>query len=209
MKIRKLKTKSSGFCLSFFACFLMIFLFIFVYSLKTLEHDYIFRRFQAEFEDRSNGTCFIRQCTNEEKERNGEFFASFQSDWSSCYSDLYLMAFDYDDKDTYTMIDVGANKAYAVAAWLAFFLSELEINRANLHEYLESTGEVGYACGSCADCKAKSFTQTNIRQKLKLHLHAFEPQPSTAYLLKGVRTWMNVSARSKSTFDVYQMAISK
>ena len=119
------------------------------------------------------------------------------------------MAFDYDDKAAHTSVDVGSNQTYAAAVWLMFFLLELDINRANLHAYLESTGQVGYACGAGHDCKAKSDTRTNIRQKLKLHLHAFEPRPSTAYLLKGVRTWMNVSSRSYSTFDVYEMAISK
>ena len=209
MKLRRLTGKRKRIRCILFLILLLTSIVLFIRSSYFFESPIIMSVFYKQAKNLSSEACSMRQCTLDESRKNGEQFASFSSDWSSCYSDIYLLAFDYDDRDTYTLIDVGSNKAYVVAAWLAFFLPELNVNRANLHDYLESTKQVGYACGSCQDCKAQSFKQSNIRPKLRLHMHAFEPQPSTIDLLKNVQTWMNVSTKSQSTFDVYGMAISK
>jgi hypothetical protein len=153
--------------------------------------------------------CILRKCTPEQSESQGDVFASFTPDWSGCYGDFYLMAFDNYDTSVYTLIDVGSNKAYAVATWFSFFLPELGINQNSLHRYLISTKKVTYECGSCNDCEDKPLKRNNIQHNVTVHIHAFEPQPDTVVVLKGVQTWMNISERSKSTLDIYGMAVSK
>ena len=156
-----------------------------------------------------NQTLALHTCTAQESEFAGARFESFGLAWSGCYSDMYLMSFDFDDKDSYTLLDVGSNKGYAVATWFAFFLPDLKITQANLYQYLNAADKVTYACGSCNDCEDPPMKAQYTKSNITLHIHAFEPQPGTADLLKGVQTWMNVSARSQSTFDVYGMAVSK
>ena len=156
-----------------------------------------------------NQTLALHTCTSQESKLAGARFESFGLAWSGCYSDMYLMSFDSDDKDSYTLLDVGSNKAYAVATWFAYFLPDLKITQANLYQYLKATDKVTYACGSCNDCEDLPLKAEYTRPNITLHIHAFEPQPGTADLLKEVQTWMNVRARSQSTFDVYGMAVSK
>ena len=62
--------------------------------------------------------CHVQQCTQAQSERHGALYAAMASDWSSCYADSYLTALDEHDAPVRTLMDVGANKAYAVAAWL-------------------------------------------------------------------------------------------
>jgi hypothetical protein len=152
---------------------------------------------------------YLRQCTSNESESQGKLFAALTPTWPICYSDIYLTAFNAEKQQTYTMIDVGSNKGYAMATWFAFFSPKLNINQLNLHKYLQSTDKVNYPCGSCNDCQDPSLTRSDTREDLILHVHAFEPQPATTDLLKGVQTWMNVTVRSASTFDVYGAAVSK
>lgn len=153
--------------------------------------------------------CVLRQCTLEQKEKHGSLFASFDPTWSGCYGDFYLMAFDQIDASHYTLLDVGANKAYAVATWLAFFAPELNINQGALHGYLQSTRKLTYECGSCDDCKDMPFQRKNAHQNVTLNIHAFEPQPDTVLVLKGMQAWMNLSNRTKSTVSIHGMAVSK
>lgn len=156
-----------------------------------------------------NPTLALHTCTLQESELAGARFESFGPAWSGCYSDMYLTSFDFDGKDSYTLLDVGSNKAYAVATWFDFFLPDLSITQANLFQYLNAKDKVTYACGSCNDCEDLPIKAQYTKANITLHIHAFEPQPGTADLLKEVQTWMNVSARSQSTFDVYGMAVSK
>jgi hypothetical protein len=156
-----------------------------------------------------NRTLTLHMCTLQENQQHGARFESFGPEWSGCYSDLYLTSFDFDDKDTYTFLDVGANKAYAVATWFAFFLPDLNITQATLYQFLNRTDQVTYACGSCNDCEDLPMKAQYTTPNRTLHIHAFEPQPGTADLLKEVQAWMNVSVRSQSTFNVYGMAVSK
>jgi hypothetical protein len=153
--------------------------------------------------------CILRECTPEQKQKHGDLFASFEPVWSGCYGDFYLMAFDNLNASRYTLLDVGSNKAYAVATWFSFFLPELNINQATLYEYLMTTGKLTSTCGSCDDCQDKLFKRKNTKQKVTLDIHAFEPQPDTVTVLKGAQAWMNISAKDKSTFNIYGMAISK
>ena len=207
MNIRNCKTKR---IFQFFCVFLLTTAFLVCVRLLAASDTFPSRLRSAE---RVKGSpprrCRIRQCTTTENEKNGQLFASFQPDWSGCYSDLYLTALDSAEQSSYTLIDIGANKAYAVATWLAFFSPQLGINQATLHRYLESKRTITYPCGSCNDCKDAPFNRNNMTTKPTLRIHAFEPQPDTVDLLKGVQGWMNISARSDSTFDVHGMAVSK
>jgi hypothetical protein len=155
------------------------------------------------------GQCLINECTNEQSQKHGDLFASFQSDWSGCYSDFYLAAFDDHQTPVEVLIDVGANKAYAVATWLAFFLPQLEINQNRLGYYIQSTKQLSESCGSCNDCQDEPLKRKNIQQKLKLQIHAFEPQPDTVDILKDIQHWMNVSGKSDSIFEIHGMAVSE
>jgi hypothetical protein len=153
--------------------------------------------------------CVIYECTIEQSQKHGDLFASFKSDWSSCYSDLYLRALDDHETPVHILIDVGANKAYTVSAWLAFFLPELGIDQAKLGQYLTSINKVTFPCGSCNDCQDEPLKRMPTQQKLKLQIHAFEPQPGTVDVLRGIKKWMNISERSESIFEIHGMAVSE
>jgi hypothetical protein len=165
--------------------------------------------FSIDTQNSQNNKCILQECTTEQSKKHGDLFASFQDDWSSCYSDFYLTAFDNHDIPVEVLIDVGANKVYTVATWLAFFLPELGINQARLGQYINSIRKLFGSCGSCNDCKDKPLQRNNTSHKIKLQIHAFEPQPGTVDMLKDIQNWMNISRRSDSTFEVHGMAVSE
>lgn len=151
----------------------------------------------------------IQTCTSEESIRHGNLFKSFDSSWSSCYADIYLTAFDRQSRSVQNLIDVGANKAYAIAAWLIYFLPQLQIDPARLGQYLSTLSDITESCGSCNDCEDPPLN--NIQnQSIKLQIHAFEPQPETIELLRGIRQWMNISENNpKITLEFHGMAVSE
>ena len=153
--------------------------------------------------------CHVQQCTQAQSDMHGALYASMAPEWSSCYADSYLTALDQHDAPVRTLMDVGANKAYAVAAWLAFFLPQLNIDQARLGQYLTSSGKVTYPCGSCNDCQDPPLRRQNGERPSKLEIHAFEPQPGTVSLLRGVQAWMNVSGRSDSVLEIHGVAVSE
>ena len=161
------------------------------------------------FEKQKTHSCTVRECTLEEKHQHGALLSSFQPAWSGCHGDFYLMAFDNSYSSKYTLLDVGANKAYAVATWLAFFLPKLNINQAVLYDFLLRNPALTSTCGSCDDCKDAAFKQRNTEQNVTLNIHAFEPQPGTVEVLKSVQSWMNISARHNSTLNIHSTAVSK
>ena len=153
--------------------------------------------------------CLINECTNEQSRKHGDLFASFAPAWSGCYADFYLAAFDNHQTPVEVLIDVGANKAYAVATWLAFFLPELQINQVRLGQYIQAAKNLPESCGSCNDCQDEPLKRKNIQQKLKLQIHAFEPQPGTVDILKDIQRWMNVSRKSDLIFEIHNMAVNE
>ncbi|CAF3852423.1 unnamed protein product [Adineta steineri] len=165
-------------------------------------------QFSEQFNKVGDNKCILPKCTRQQKERQASLFSLYVPQWSGCYDDFYLLAFDNYDTSTYTLIDVGSNKAYAVATWFAFFLPELNITQANLDTYLQSTKKLKITCGSCDDCEDEPLTRKNTKHQVTLNVHAFEPQPDTVVILNGVKKWMNVSERSKSTFSIHGMAVS-
>jgi len=187
----------------------MLFMIFFTGIFNSISIRFTISYFPKELNKSNSKKCIPRKCTLEQSESQGAVFASFEPVWSGCYGDFYLMAFDNYDTSVYTLIDVGSNKAYAVATWLSFFVPELGINQNSLHLYLISTKKVTYECGSCDDCEDKPLKRNNTQNNVTVHIHAFEPQPDTVVVLKGVQKWMNISERSKSTLDIYGMAVSK
>ncbi|CAF4155089.1 unnamed protein product [Adineta steineri] len=165
-------------------------------------------QFSEQFNKVGGNKCILPKCTRQQKERQASLFSLYVPQWSGCYDDSYLLAFDNYDTSTYTLIDVGSNKAYAVATWFAFFLPELNITQANLDTYLQSTKKLKITCGSCDDCEDEPLTRKNTKYQVTLNVHAFEPQPDMVVLLDGVKKWMNISDRSKSTLNIYGMAVS-
>jgi hypothetical protein len=152
--------------------------------------------------------CMLPICTSQQIQQHGQLFVSMASDWSSCYADTYLLALEQHSTTNMNLIDVGTNKAYAVAAWLAFFLPELNINPARLGQYWMSTGKVTSSCGSCNDCQDEPLKKIH-QQSLKLQIHAFEPQPDTVHLLNEVYQWMNVSGNNDLSLEIHGMAVSE
>ena len=155
-----------------------------------------------------NTTCVVDECTAEQRERHGSLFAQYPPQWSGCYADLYLSAFDNHSTPVDVLMDVGANKAFAVATWLAFFVPELGVNPHRLGMYIQTRPELSDWCGSCNDCRDEPINRTNI-QKVKLKVYAFEPQPGTVNVLLGVKDWMNISAHKDLSFEVHGMAVSE
>ena len=153
--------------------------------------------------------CVIHECTYEESQKHGDLFATFPPEWSGCYADFYMLAFDNHQTPVEVLIDVGANKGYAVATWLGFFLPQLQINQNLLGGFIRSTRQLSESCGSCNDCQDESFPHKNIQKKVKLQIHAIEPQPGTVDILKDVQNWMNVSGKSDSNFQVHSMAVGE
>jgi hypothetical protein len=153
--------------------------------------------------------CIIHECTKEQSKKHGDLFASFPPIWSGCYSDSYLTAFDDANTAVHVLIDVGANKGYAVATWLSFFLPELNITQARLGNYISSTKHFDGSCGSCDDCKDEPIKRINNQQKLKLQIHAFEPQPATVDVLKDIKNWMNIKERNDLIVEIHGMAVSE
>lgn len=151
----------------------------------------------------------IDECTNEQREKHGNLFAEFPSYWCSCYSDFYLLAFNNHSTPVEVLMDVGANKAYAVSTWLAFFMPELDINPQRLGVYIKSKPELTEPCGSCNDCEDVPYNRTNGKQKGMLQVYGFEPQPGTVDVLKGVRDWMNISTNENLLFEIHGMAVSE
>ncbi|CAF1488737.1 unnamed protein product [Adineta steineri] len=165
-------------------------------------------QFSEQFNKGGGNKCILPKCTRQQKERQASLFSLYIPQWSGCYDDYYLLAFDNYDTSTYTLIDVGSNKAYTIATWFAFFLPELNITQANLDTYLQSTKKLKITCGSCDDCEDEPLTRKNTKHQVTLNVHAFEPQPDTVVILDGVKKWMNIRERSKSTFSIHGMAVS-
>ncbi|CAM2713258.1 unnamed protein product [Rotaria socialis] len=162
----------------------------------------------SDIQNSPHNICEINECETEQSQKHGDLFKLFPLDWSSCYNDFYLNAFDNNETSVDTLIDVGANKAYAVATWLSFFSPEIGINQARLGEYIRSLQTLSEPCGSCNDCKDSPLKRDNTEKKLQLQIHAFEPQPGTVDVLKGIKKWMNISTISDVTFEVHGMAVS-
>jgi hypothetical protein len=165
--------------------------------------------FPSNIASTKNHECTIHECTLEQSQKHGDLFQSFQPDWSSCYADFYLKAFDNHDTSVEVLIDVGTNKAYVVAIWLAFFLPELGVNQAALGQYIKTKKGLPESCGSCNNCRDEVLKRKHIQQKLKLQIHAFEPQPGTVAVLKDIKTWMNISGRSDLIFEIHSMAVGE
>ena len=153
-------------------------------------------------------SCLIPVCTVNQSRAHGNLFAALKPEWSGCYADIYLLALSNHSTTVQTLIDVGANKAYAVSAWLSFFSPELNIDPARLGKYLESTGKVTYPCGSCNDCADEPLPRLK-QAKLALKIHAFEPQPGTVEVLRGVQQWMNIRNSSETKVEIHGMAVSE
>ena len=92
-----------------------------------------------------------------------------------------------------TIVLIGANKGYGVAAFLDFFAPELATTPASLYERLHARyGEtVGGLCGMCEDCKvghvgrrvsrecvAPSGERVGAAAAFPIELHALEPLPA-------------------------------
>lgn len=150
----------------------------------------------------------FRRCTEEESTHHGNLFTSLRPEWSSCYADLYLLAFENHPRPVQNLIDVGANKAYAIAAWLVYFLPQLNISPARLGKFLSTVSEITYPCGSCNDCEDEPLKKT-VNQSAKLQIHAFEPQPGTIHVLQRIYQWMNVSESDLMTLKFHGMAVSE
>jgi hypothetical protein len=198
----------------FIVCFLSLIVSYFLFTrlkirtdLDFIINDYL-KDTSTSFHD-THDQCLQDECTNEQSQKHGDLFASFRPDWSGCFSDFYLTAFDNHQIPVEVVIDVGANKAYTVATWLAFFLPELGINQGRLGQYIQSTKGLSESCGSCNDCQDEPFKRKKIQQKVKLQIHAFEPQPGTVDILKDIQRWMNVSGKSDSIFEIHSMAVSE
>ena len=153
-------------------------------------------------------SCLIQVCTVNQSRAHGNLFATLKPEWSGCYADIYLLALSNHSTTVQTLIDVGANKAYAVSTWLSFFSPELNVNPARLGKYLESTGKVTYPCGSCNDCADEPLSRLK-QEKLALRIYAFEPQPGTVEVLRGVQKWMNISNSSETKVEIHGMAVSE
>jgi hypothetical protein len=172
------------------------------------EVDFVIINFSNHTTKSPNDKCIVSECTIEQSVKHGDLFASFEAIWSSCYADIYLKAFDDNDSAVRVLIDVGANKGYAVATWLAFFLPKFNINPARLGQYINSTKNF-YACGSCGDCKNEPIKGIHNQQKIKLEIHAFEAQPDTVIVLKDIKNWMNISGRNELMYEIHGMAVSE
>jgi hypothetical protein len=195
----------------FLICFLSLIIScsLFVILNNRIGINFIIINFSSDTTSTKTHSCTIHECTNEQSQKQGDLFASFRPDWSGCYADFYLTAFDNHDTPAEILIDVGANKAYAVATWLAFFLPELGINQARLGEYINRVKHLPEPCGSCNDCQDEMLKRKNIQQKLKLQIYAFEPQPGTVDILNDIKNWMNISERSDLIFEIHGTAVSE
>lgn len=195
------------FLISIFLLFIYCYLFISVqkrFDVNFNKIDLLFGKTTAQ-----TNFCSIKQCTIDEGKQHGKLFASFAPDWSSCYNDFYLPAFENHSTPVEVLFDIGANKAYAVATWLAFFQPELDINQARLGEYIQTIRNFNEHCGSCNDCQDKPLNGTNLVRQYQLQIHAFEPQPETVHFLNEIKSWMNISERSSSKLEIHGMAVSK
>lgn len=152
--------------------------------------------------------CLIQECDEHESNIHGNLFSSMQPVWSSCYADLFLQALDNHSREVEVLLDIGANKAYAVSSWLSFFLPKANISPQSLGEFLSKTNMVSYPCGSCDDCKDESMGRTQKIRRKKLQIHAFEPQPGTVQVLNSIKTWMNVKEKNSFDFHIHPLAVS-
>jgi len=203
--------QSNKFRKFFIICFLSLIISSFLFAVlnNLTGFDFVIINVLINSPSTKTHQCIINKCTIEQSQKHGDLFASFPPAWSGCYGDFYLTAFDNHDRPVEVLIDVGANKAYAVATWLAFFLPELGINQAGLGEYIKTKKRLPEACGSCNDCQDEGLKRNNTQQKVKLQIHAFEPQPGTVGVLNDIKNWMNISERSDTIFEVHGMAVSK
>ena len=122
--------------------------------------------------------------------------------WTACYSDDYLLqlyAADIGmadrDKDGMLFFDVGANKGYTTASWMAIWMPHLGINSRTLGNFVRPKNISNY-CGACSDCTDTQLENLNLTLDTgrPIKIHAFEPQPSAFALLKEVKQWMNTSS---------------
>ena len=129
--------------------------------------------------------------------------------WSGCYANdylekLYLADLNIQHRQKKLFFDVGANKGYTIASWLATWMPDMKIDPKSLHVYLSQTLNIT-DCGACLDCNEKV---PNISDKINrlgttLEIHAFEPMSTTFQALLQVRTHFNISR-----LFVNQLAVS-
>ena len=212
----KFHAKTTQFRIFFCLCFVtLILLFVFITllrnraNLRSLFVINVSTDFTGTALPNDDTPCVVDECTNEQREKHGNLFAEFPPAWSGCYADVYLLAFDNHSTPVEVLMDVGANKAYAVATWLAFFAPQLKINPERLGGYIRSRPELTEPCGSCNDCEDVPYNRTNRQEKLKLQVYGFEPQPGTVDVLKDIKDWMNISANKDLTLEIHGLAVSE
>jgi FkbM family methyltransferase len=109
---------------------------------------------------------------------SGEPWAAFHSVGFAC--------------DAPVLVNVGANKGYAIAAFLALWRPDLKVTPASLGEaLLKKYPDMPYYCGVCGDCREvplPSLLPEELRRKCAAHasIFAIEPVASNVELLDGV-----------------------
>ena len=110
---------------------------------------------------------------------------------------------------------VGANKGYAIAAFLALWHSEQPVNeqlwaRELLRYAYRQPGQYlrQFGCGNCGDClhtRAPSTQELSGVEKTRGRVHAFEALESNRRLLRHVSRALNLTS---AALEVHDLAIS-
>jgi hypothetical protein len=92
------------------------------------------------------------------------------------------------------LVNVGANKGYVIAQFLAAFAPHLGHTPQTLHQYLLSVPAIAeinkvnqrWACGTCDDCREEVTSgPADLGLRRKLRVHAIEPVELTLDLIRG------------------------
>lgn len=161
------------------------------------------------------------QCTREQSTLQVARLVPFESacPGSEWWPRLYLAGMACRDL---TLVDIGANKGYKLATWAGVFRPELNLFPDTLfRKFVDVYGDFEDMGGSCQDFEDARLPQLVARAceergggappraatSFKLALHAFEPLPGNAGVLRRVvEPWVNEKGGGTATLTVHQLA---
>jgi len=146
-------------------------------------------------------------CTAEQQKQQAQAFSekikANHKRWSSCPSETIMKAIHAADPapSDMVMVNIGANKGYAIVDALALWRPDLGITPTSWHAALvEQNPKAKGLCGVCNDCREKGGEDMDAgnmavgtSSKPAFTVHAVEPLPTNLPLLRGLQARANVA----------------
>jgi len=161
------------------------------------------------------------QCTAGEKQKQNQRFAKRNSEaWAhtACPDEGWLFglqkAFKNMGRQKLEIYDIGCNKGYTSANFLASFAPEYNVNPSNVYQNIEKFARdkkiaIDKACGVCGDCYEKIKSDDTLgKDPFTVDVHCFEPSPASFKILDFISEQLGVPTKnSRHTWHLHNMGM--